>query len=53
MEQRKKVLLVDAGEEFRTLMREELEKSGEFSVELARDGSEALKKHRKTGRTCW
>ena len=25
-------------------MREELEKSGEFSVELARDGSEALKK---------
>ena len=44
MEQRKKVLLVDAGEEFRTLMREELEKSGEFSVELARDGSEALKK---------
>ena len=44
MEQRKKVLLVDAGEESRTLMREELEKSGEFSVELARDGSEALKK---------
>ena len=32
MDQRKTVLLADAGEEFRTLLREEMEKTGEFSV---------------------
>ena len=44
MDQRKLVLLADAGEEFRTLLREEIEKTGEFSVEVARDGNEVLKK---------
>lgn len=44
MDQRKLVLLADAGEEFRTLMREEIEKTGEFTVETARDGNEVLKK---------
>ena len=38
------VLLADASEEFRTLLREEIEKTGEFSVEVARDGNEVLKK---------
>ena len=33
MDQRKTVLLADAGEEFRTLLWEEMEKTGEFSVE--------------------
>ena len=40
MDQRKTVLLADAGEEFRTLLWEEMEKTGEFSVEIARDGNE-------------
>ena len=44
MDQRKTVLLADAGEEFRTLLREEMEKTGEFSVEIARDGNEILKR---------
>ena len=44
MDQRKMVLLADASEEFRTLLREEIEKTGEFSVEVARDGNEVLKK---------
>ena len=44
MDQRKLVLLADVGEEFRTLMREEIEKTGEFTVETARDGNEVLKK---------
>ena len=30
MDQRKTVLLADAGEEFRTLLWEEMEKTGEF-----------------------
>ena len=37
MDQRKTVLLADAGEEFRTLLWEEMEKTGEFSVEIARE----------------
>ena len=44
MDQRKTVLLADAGEEFRTLLWEEMEKTGEFSVEIARDGNEILKR---------
>ena len=44
MDQRKFVLLADASEEFRTLLQEEIEKTGEFSVETARDGNEVLKK---------
>lgn len=44
MDQRKTVLLADASEEFRTLLREEIEKAGEFSVETARDGNEVLKR---------
>ena len=44
MDQRKLVLLADASEEFRTMLREEIEKTGEFSVEVARDGNEVLKK---------
>ncbi len=37
MDQRKTVLLADAGEEFRTLLWEEMEKTGEFSVENGKD----------------
>lgn len=44
MEQRKTVLLADASEEFRALLREEMEKTEEFTVEIARDGNEILKK---------
>ena len=44
MDQRKAVLLADASEEFRTLLREEIEKTGEFSVDIAQDGNEVLKK---------
>ena len=44
MDQRRTVLLADASEEFRSLLREEIEKTGEFSVETARDGNEVLKK---------
>ena len=44
MDQRRTVLLADASEEFRSLLREEIEKTGEFSVDIARDGNEVLKK---------
>lgn len=46
MKQRKTVLLADANEEFRLLLQAEIEKTGEFSVELAGNGCEALQKAR-------
>lgn len=42
MTQRKTILLADAGEEFRAMLRDEIEKTGEFSVVPARDGNEVL-----------
>lgn len=42
MTQRKTILLADAGEEFRAMLRDEIEKTGEFSVVLAGDGNEVL-----------
>lgn len=42
MTQRKTILLADAGEEFRAMLRDEMEKTGEFSVTLAKDGNEVL-----------
>lgn len=53
MDQRKLVLLADASEEFRTMLREEIEKTGEFSVEVARDGNEVLKKAEEWIPTFW
>lgn len=53
MDQRKLVLLADASEEFRTMLREEIEKTGEFSVEVARDGNEVLKRQRNGIPTFW
>ena len=44
MKQTKSVLLADASEEFRGLMQETLEETGEFTVDTARSGSEALEK---------
>lgn len=48
MDQRKTVLLADANEEFRSLLREEMEKTKEFSVEIARDGNELLERIRES-----
>ena len=42
MTQRKTILLADAGEEFRAMLRDEIEKTGEFSVVPAKDGNEVL-----------
>ncbi|MBR3640461.1 MAG: sporulation transcription factor Spo0A [Oscillibacter sp.] len=42
MEHKRTVLLADAGDDFRTLLRETIEKTGEFSVKVARDGNETL-----------
>ena len=43
MKRCKTVVLADASEEFRALLREEMEKSGEFSVRTAGSGDAALK----------
>lgn len=43
MDKRKTVLLADANEEFRTMLREEIERSEEFTVVgSVGDGAEAL-----------
>ena len=42
MEQRRTVLLADTSTEFRILLREAMEKTGEFLVEIAQTGDEVL-----------
>ena len=44
MEQRRTVLLADTSTEFRILLREAMEKTGEFLVEIAQTGDEVLEK---------
>ena len=44
MEQRRTVLLADTNTEFRILLREAMEKTGEFLVEIAQTGDEVLDK---------
>ena len=44
MEQRRTVLLADTSTEFRILLREAMEKTGEFLVEIAQTGNEVLEK---------
>ena len=44
MEQRRTVLLADTSMEFRILLREAMEKTGEFWVEVAQTGDEVLQK---------
>ena len=44
MEQRRTVLLADASTEFRILLREAMEKTGEFWVDVAQTGDEVLQK---------
>ena len=42
MEQRRTVLLADTSTEFRILLREAMEKTGEFWVDVAQTGDEVL-----------
>ena len=44
MEQRRTVLLADTSTEFRILLREAMEKTGEFWVDVAQTGDEVLEK---------
>ena len=44
MEQRRTVLLADTSTEFRILLREAMERTGEFLVEIAQTGDEVLDK---------
>lgn len=48
MKQRKRILLADASEEFRNLLREELEKANHFTVESLADGHEVLRNVRNS-----
>lgn len=50
MEQRRTVLLADTSTEFRILLREAMEKTGEFLVEIAQTGDEVLEKFRSKNR---
>ena len=44
MERRRSVLLADANEEFRTMLRDAMEETGLFTVELACNGHEVLER---------
>lgn len=44
MERRRSVLLADANEEFRTMLRDAMEETGLFAVELACNGHEVLER---------
>ena len=44
MERRRSVLLADANEEFRTMLRDAMEEAGLFTVELACNGHEVLER---------
>ena len=50
MEQRRTVLLADTSTEFRILLREAMERTGEFLVEIAQTGDEVLDKVRSKNR---
>lgn len=50
MEQRRTVLLADTSTEFRILLREAMEKTGEFWVDVAQTGDEVWKKFRSRNR---
>lgn len=50
MEQRRTVLLADTSTEFRILLREAMEKTGEFLVELHKPGTKFWKKFRSKNR---